>query len=83
MIEYRCLVCDHIWLSAYAGESCSKCGQYDDVYAEDSGLNMSYTQAIDYMRFERDIVYKLRIGVLTLDESVMLIEKWFSSRGLK
>lgn len=34
--EYRCLVCDWTWTSE-GGETCPKCGEYDDVYSETVG----------------------------------------------
>ena len=35
MYEYRCLICDWMWVSDDRTESCSKCGESDDLYIED------------------------------------------------
>ena len=33
--ENRCCVCDHTWESSYCIESCPKCKEENDIFAEE------------------------------------------------
>lgn len=45
-------------------------------------INLIGQLKTEYLKFETDLLYKVRIGVLTEAEAATLIEAWFDARGI-
>lgn len=44
-------------------------------------LNLKPEHRQEYFRFETDVMYKVRIGVLSMFEAAKIIDAWLTERG--
>ncbi len=44
--ESRCLICDHTWTTDSCTESCTECGETDDIYSEEKE-DMTVKEALE------------------------------------